>query len=58
MILPDMSTKSSKSTNAEGIYEGVDRGTRRVKWTPTSVDLLFGSNSEPRTVAEVYESAD
>ena len=56
--LLDMSTKWSKSAAAEGIYEGLDRKTGKLKWTATPVDLLFGSNSELRTVAEVYASAD
>jgi catalase-peroxidase len=56
--LLDMSTKWSKSSTTEGIYEGSDRGTGKVKWTATPVDLVFGSNSELRAVAEVYASAD
>ena len=56
--LLDMSTKWNKSTNAEGLYEGVDRKTGATKWTATPVDLVFGSNSELRAVAEVYASAD
>ncbi len=55
--LLDMSSKWSKS-GSEGIYEGRDRKTSAVKWTATPVDLLFGSNSELRAVAEVYASAD
>jgi catalase-peroxidase len=56
--LLDMSTKWNKSSAGEGIYEGVDRQTGKAKWTATPVDLVFGSNSELRTVAEVYASAD
>jgi catalase-peroxidase len=56
--LLDMSTKWSKSSKGEGLYEGVDRATGKVKWTATPVDLLFGSNSELRAVAEVYAQAD
>ena len=56
--LLDMSTKWSKTSTSEGIYEGVDRKTGRVKWMATPVDLVFGSNSELRAVAEVYASAD
>jgi catalase-peroxidase len=56
--LLDMSTKWDKSTKGEGLYEGVDRKTGQMKWTATPVDLLFGSNSELRAVAEVYASAD
>ena len=56
--LLDMSTKWSKSSKSERIYEGVDRTTGKVKWTATPVDLIFGSNSELRTVAEVYAATD
>ena len=56
--LLDMSTKWSKSAKTEGIYEGVDRATGKVKWTATPVDLAFGSNSELRALAEVYASTD
>ncbi|MCQ8116399.1 catalase/peroxidase HPI [Methylomonas rosea] len=55
--LLDMSTKWSKSAT-EGIYEGRDRASDQVKWTATPVDLIFGSNSELRAVAEVYASED
>ncbi|WP_347985827.1 catalase/peroxidase HPI [Methylomonas sp. AM2-LC] len=51
--LLDMSTKWSKAT-PEGLYEGHDRVNDQVKWTATPVDLIFGSNSELRAVAEVY----
>ena len=54
----DMSTKWSKSSTSEAIYEGVDRKTEKVKWTATPVDLAFGSNSELRAVAEVYAESD
>ena len=43
---------------AEGVYEGRDRATNKVKWTATPVDLVFGSNSELRALAEVYGTAD
>ncbi|MGE3510935.1 MAG: catalase/peroxidase HPI, partial [Vicinamibacterales bacterium] len=56
--LLDMSTRWSKSSQGEGLYEGVDRATGKVKWTATPVDLLFGSNSELRAVAEVYAASD
>ena len=56
--LLDMSTKWSKSATAEGLYEGQDRGTGKVKWTATPVDLAFGSNAELRAVAEVYAASD
>ena len=56
--LLDMSTKWTKSSAADGIYEGRDRGTGKLKWTATPVDLIFGSNSELRAVAEVYAADD
>lgn len=55
--LLDMSTQWTKSAT-EGIYEGRDRATDQLKWTATPVDLIFGSNSELRAVAEVYASDD
>ena len=55
--LLDMSTEWSKSAT-EGLYDGKDRATGAVKWTATPVDLLFGSNTELRAVAEVYAMAD
>lgn len=56
--LLDMSTQWSKSSVTEGIYEGRDRSTGESKWTATPVDLIFGSNSELRAVAEVYAAND
>ncbi len=56
--LLDPSTKWSKSAKTESLYEGVDRKTGKAKWTATPVDLVFGSNSELRAVAEVYASND
>jgi catalase-peroxidase len=56
--LLDMSTKWQKSSKTEGLYEGLDRKTGAVKWTATPVDLVFGSHSELRAVAEVYASDD
>jgi len=56
--LLDNSTKWTKSTSAEGIYEGRDRNTGKVRWTATPVDLVFGSHAELRAVAEVYASSD
>ncbi len=56
--LLDMSTQWSKSKKAEGIYEGRDRASGKVKWTATTVDLIFGSNTELRAVAEVYAAND
>ncbi|MCB1846909.1 MAG: catalase/peroxidase HPI [Halieaceae bacterium] len=52
--LLDMSTVWSKSDKTEGVYEGRDRATNDLKWTATPVDLIFGSNSELRAVAEAY----
>ena len=54
----DMSTQWSKSPDSEGVYEGRDRKTGALKWTATPVDLIFGSNSELRAVAEVYAADD
>ena len=56
--LLDMSTKWTKSSTSEGVYEGRDRRTGELKWTATPVDLIFGSNSELRAVAEVYAADD
>ena len=56
--LLDMSTEWSKSAGSEGVYEGRDRGTGDLKWTATPVDLIFGSNSELRAVAELYAAED
>jgi catalase-peroxidase len=55
--LLDMSTKWAPS-KTEGVYEGVDRDSGELKWTATPVDLVFGSNSELRAIAEVYASND
>ena len=56
--LLDMSTQWEKSSKSEGVYEGKDRKTGELKWTATPVDLIFGSHSELRAIAEVYASAD
>ena len=56
--LLDMSTQWSKSAKTEGLYEGRDRKTGNVQWTATPVDLVFGSNSELRAVAEFYATND
>ena len=56
--LLDMKTMWKKSATTEGIYEGFDRKTGELKWTATPVDLIFGSNSELRAVAEVYAFDD
>jgi catalase-peroxidase len=55
--LLDMSTEWSKSSS-DGVYEGHDRDNGQLKWTATSVDLIFGSNSELRAVAEFYATDD
>jgi catalase-peroxidase len=56
--LLDMSTQWQPSAGADGVYEGRDRKTNQVKWTGTRVDLIFGSHSQLRAVAEVYACAD
>lgn len=56
--LLDMSTKWQKSAASEGVFEGSDRATGELKWTGTSVDLIFGSNSQLRALAEVYACND
>mgnify|MGYP002776227893 FL=1 len=56
--LLDMSTKWQKTSYSEAIYEGIDRKTGAIKWTATPVDLIFGSHSELRAIAEIYASAD
>jgi catalase-peroxidase len=55
--LLDMST-TWQPTATEGVYEGRDRATGELRWTGTSVDLVFGSNSQLRAVAEVYACDD
>ncbi|MGB1017416.1 MAG: catalase-peroxidase, partial [Nannocystaceae bacterium] len=47
-----------KPTDSEGVFEGRDRATGKVRWTGTRVDLVFGSNSQLRALAEVYASDD
>ncbi len=56
--LLDMSTQWAKSSTSAGVYEGRDRETGELKWMATPVDLVFGSNSELRAVAEVYAADD
>ncbi len=56
--LLDMGTQWQKSANNEHVYEGRDRKTGQARWTASSVDLFFGSNSELRALAEVYASDD
>jgi catalase-peroxidase len=56
--LLDMSTQWQPSAGSEGVYEGRDRKTNELKWTGTRVDLIFGSHSQLRALAEVYACAD
>ncbi len=56
--LLDMSTEWKATTEAKDVFEGRDRKTGAVKWTGTRVDLIFGSNSELRALAEVYGCSD
>jgi catalase-peroxidase len=56
--LLDMNTKWQKSASFAGVLEGHDRATGELKWTGTIVDLVFGSNSQLRALAEVYASSD
>ncbi len=56
--LLDMATEWKAASDAEDVFEGRDRGTGELKWTGSRVDLVFGSNSELRALAEVYGSDD
>jgi catalase-peroxidase len=56
--LLDVNTKWEPSSTSEGVYEGRDRATGKIKWTATRVDLVFGSNSQLRALAEVYACDD
>jgi catalase-peroxidase len=56
--LLDMGTEWTAVSDAKDVFEGCDRKTGEVKWTGTRVDLIFGSNSQLRALAEVYGSAD
>ncbi|GGY46928.1 catalase/peroxidase HPI [Streptomyces tanashiensis] len=56
--LLDMGTEWKASTSDENVFEGRDRATGEVRWTATPVDLVFGSHSQLRALAEVYASAD
>jgi catalase-peroxidase len=61
MNLLDMSTQWQPSVESNGsgpVYEGRDRKTNQVKWTASRVDLIFGSHSQLRALAEVYASSD
>jgi catalase-peroxidase len=56
--LLDMDTQWQPSAGSEGVYEGRDRKTNELKWTGTRVDLIFGSQSQLRALAEVYACGD
>jgi len=56
--LLDMSIEWGRSTDSEGVYEGRDRATGEIRWTATEVDLMFGSNSQLRALAEVHACDD
>jgi catalase-peroxidase len=56
--LLDMNTKWKEVSKEEDLFEGRDRKTNKVKWTGTRVDLIFGSNSQLRSIAEVYACED
>jgi catalase-peroxidase len=56
--LLDMNTIWKKSVTSKGVLDGYDRASNKLKWTATSVDLVFGSNSQLRALAEVYASDD
>ncbi|MBL0577126.1 catalase/peroxidase HPI [Aeromonas caviae] len=56
--LLDMGTEWKPAAGSQGVYEGRDRQSGKMKWTGTRVDLVFGSNSQLRALAEVYASAD
>jgi catalase-peroxidase len=56
--LLDMGTRWQKSATSAGVLDGVDRSTGKPKWTGTVVDLVFGSNSQLRAIAEVYACVD
>jgi catalase-peroxidase len=56
--LLDMNTAWQKSASSDGLLEGRDRKSGAVKWTATIADLMFGSNSQLRSLAEVYGSSD
>jgi catalase-peroxidase len=56
--LLDMETQWSPAAGRDGVYEGRDRKTNELKWTGTRVDLIFGSHSQLRAIAEVYGQSD
>jgi catalase-peroxidase len=56
--LLDMGTQWRKSADDDQVNEGLDRTTGKIRWRGSSVDLVFGSNSQLRAIAEVYASQD
>ncbi|MGI9423962.1 MAG: peroxidase family protein, partial [Hyphomicrobiaceae bacterium] len=56
--LLDMGTEWKAASDTDDVFEGRDRGTGELKWTGTRVDLIFGSNSQLRALAEVYACDD
>ena len=56
--LLDLNTTWKATSDSQNVFEGRDRKTGEVKWTGTRVDLIFGSNSELRALAEVFASSD
>ena len=56
--LTDLNTAWKASSGANDLFEGRDRKSGEIRWTGSRVDLIFGSNSELRALAEVYASAD
>jgi catalase-peroxidase len=56
--LLDINTRWQKSDKCDHLYEGVDLGSGEVKWRGSAVDLIFGSNSQLRAIAEVYACDD
>ena len=56
--LLDMNIKWKQNSKDKDLFDGCDRVTRKLKWTGTRVDLIFGSNSQLRAIAEVYACKD
>ena len=56
--LLDMNIKWRETSKKEDAFEGIDRKKKKIKWTGTRVDLIFGSNSQLRALAEVYATDD
>ena len=53
-----MNTRWKETSKEEVLFEGIDRKTNKIKWIGTRADLIFGSNSQLRALAEVYASED